>query len=409
MKILLLSQFFDPEPFFKSLPFAKALAKRGHDVEALTGFPNYPGGKVYEGYRIRFFQREVRDGITINRVPLYPNHDQSAKKRVLNYASFALSASLQGWWRVRKPEVVYVYHPPGTVGMPAIWLRRLRGAAIVYDIQDLWPDTINSTGMMSSSRLLRIIDRWMKRVYRACDRIVVLSPGFKKALIERGVPEEKIHVVYNWCDESGVQEAAPDPSLHDPSRFTILFAGTMGKAQGLDSVLAAARLCANQAPQVRFAFIGGGICRADLMAEASTMPNVVFLEPRKPHEMAPILAAADALLVHLIDDPLFRITIPSKTQAYLAAGKPLLMAVNGDAADLVRQADAGVVCAPQDPTAIAAAAMNLASTPASELAAMGDRGREFYRRELSMDVGVDRLVEVFEEAIRVRLGGQSAR
>ena len=125
------------------------MLRRGHEVEVLTGFPNYPGGKLYPGYRVRPWQREIIDGVTVNRVALYPSHDRSAVRRMANYASFALSAAVLGPFLVKKPDVIYVYHPPATVGLPAMVLRALRGCPVVYDVQDLWPDTVVATGMMS--------------------------------------------------------------------------------------------------------------------------------------------------------------------------------------------------------------------------------------------------------------------
>jgi colanic acid biosynthesis glycosyl transferase WcaI len=400
MKLLFLSQFFQPEPFFKALPFAKVLRAKGHEVEALTGFPNYPGGKVYEGYRVKLGMSETMEDVRVHRVPLYPSHDQNSKKRMLNYISFAVSATLLGPFRTGKPDVIYVYHPPGSVGLPAMWLRRLKGAALVYDIQDLWPDTIGSSGMMNQGRIYRTIDRWMKKVYRHCDRIVVLSPGFKRALIERGVPCEKIEVIYNWCDESQVQSCDPDPALSGKTSFKILFAGTMGVLQDLDHVLEAAKMTQDEG--IEFVFVGGGVARAQLEESAKSIPNVTFLAARKPNEMGPLFAAADALLVHLKDDPLFRITIPSKTQAYLAVGKPILMAVKGDAADLVERSGAGLLAEPSNATSIADTARALKILSQAERNAMGERGKAFYQAELSMAVGVARFEEVFADALKTR-------
>jgi glycosyltransferase involved in cell wall biosynthesis len=197
MRILMLTQWFDPEPTFKGLTFAKALRERGHEVEILTGFPNYPGGKVYPGYRIRPFQREVMEGIPVIRVPLYPSHDNSAIRRVANYATFALSAAAIGTAAVKPADVMYVYHPPATVAFPAMLIGSIRRIPFVYDIQDLWPDTLGATGMVNNKSLLKMVGRWCRWTYRAAARIVVLSPGFKELLVARGVPREKIEVIYN--------------------------------------------------------------------------------------------------------------------------------------------------------------------------------------------------------------------
>ncbi len=407
MRILFLAQFFAPEPFFKGLPFALELARRGHHVEVLTGFPNYPGGKVYPGYRILPFQRETLQGIRVNRVPLYPSHSASAIGRVLNYASWALSASLLGPLAVRRADVAYVYHPPATVGLPATVLSALRGIPFVYDIQDLWPDTLATTGMLSNPRILGGIDRWCSFVYRRAAHLVVLSPGFKRKLAERGVPPEKISFIPNWCDETA---GVPPPYNEDVARglgmlgrFNIVFAGTMGKGQALDAVLAAADICAEKNPRIQFVFVGGGIDKARLEEKSRGKRNVLFLPYRPVSEMPALFSVADVLLVHLKDDPLFSITIPSKTQAYLAAAKPILMAVRGDAADIVSAAGAGLLANPGDAGSVAAAALAMAQFPPERLQAMGEAGRHYYQRELCFSHGVSRLEEVFTAVINNRV------
>jgi glycosyltransferase involved in cell wall biosynthesis len=404
MRILMLTQWFAPEPIFKGLPFAKELARRGHEVEVLTGFPNYPGGKVYEGYRVRFFQRENMDGIPVIRVPLYPDHGTSAVKRIANYGSFSLSAALLGALRVQPADVMYVYHPPATIGFPAALISWLRNIPIVYDIQDLWPDTLAATGMLGNKQILKMVGIWCSFVYRQASRIVVLSPGFKNALIERGIPSEKIELIYNWCDESQspisnkYAEAEFAETLGLTKKFNVIFAGTMGKAQSLDAVLDAAALVAKKYPIIQFVFIGGGVEveRLKNRAVQENLANVKFL-PRMPmSEIGAVLQLADVLLVHLKGDPLFRITIPSKTQAYLAAGKPILMGVDGDARDLVDLAGAGVSCSPENPDDIARAVIELFSLPLAEREDMGRRGSEFYRRELSIAAGVEKFEKVFQ-------------
>jgi hypothetical protein len=192
IKVLLLTQWFDPEPTFKGLVFAKALQEQGFDVEVLTGFPNYPGGKVYPGYRVRWIQREIMDGVHVTRVPLYPSHDQSALKRAFNYVSFLMSSLIYGLFFARRFDVIYAYHPPLSVGITASLLKVFRRKPLVFDVPDMWPDTLRATGMLGNERLLRFIGKVCDWVYRRSDAVVVLSPGFKNLLIERGVPAEKI-------------------------------------------------------------------------------------------------------------------------------------------------------------------------------------------------------------------------
>jgi colanic acid biosynthesis glycosyl transferase WcaI len=410
MKVLFLSQWFDPEPMFKGLAFAKALRDRGHDVQVLTGFPNYPEGKLYSGYRLRLLKREVLDGIEVIRVPLYPSHDSSALRRVANYVSFALAASVIGPWAVRRADIIYVYHPPATVALPALVIGTLRGIPFVYDIQDLWPDTLAATGMVRSRVLLRLVDWWCRLTYEMADQIVVLSQGFKRVLMQRGVKESKVEVIYNWWEEGSAAMASPNAILsREPGlqgRFNVVFAGTMGKAQALETVLQAAQIVKSSEPDVQFIFVGGGteVERLRDLAREMKLDNVVFEARRAETEIGAILRAADLLLVHLKDDPLFAVTIPSKTQAYMAAGRPIVMAVRGEAAELVERAHAGVACPPEDAEGLAKRIIELRRSPKERLQEMGENGREFYRRELSMQVAVGR----FEELFRLVISGRNA-
>jgi colanic acid biosynthesis glycosyl transferase WcaI len=401
MRILMLSQWFDPEPFYKGMPFAKELVKLGHEVEVLTGFPNYPEGKVYDGYRIKFFQRETMDGIPVIRVPLYPSHDTSATKRIANYVSFSVSAALFGLALVRRPDVIYVYHPPITISFPAIILSFFYRIPFIYDIQDLWPDTLAATGMLDSAAALWMVDKWCRFIYSQAAKIVVLSPGFKEMLIKRGVSCDRIEVIYNWCDEDHFQGGVRDENLARElglsDRFNIVFAGTMGRAQALGRVLDAAVLLREKYPRVQFVFVGGGIYVKKLKAKANELRlrNVLFLPRRPVSEIGAILNLADVLLVHLKDDPLFRITIPSKTQAYMAAGRPILMAVKGDGSELVKRAKTGLTCVPGNPKGIAEAVEKFFIMPQEELELMGSNGKKFYEQELSLHIGAQRFEKIF--------------
>jgi glycosyltransferase involved in cell wall biosynthesis len=409
--VLLLTQWFDPEPTFKGLVFARELVAQGFNVEVVTGFPNYPGGKVYAGYKIKLIQRETIDGVQITRLPLYPNHDQSAIKRVLNYASFAASALVYGLFVAQRADVMYAYHPPLTVGIAASLIRWVRGIPLVYDIQDMWPDTLRATGMLNNPRALALVGRVCDWVYKRVDRVVVLSPGFKCLLVQRGVPESKIDVIYNWADEFALTSPMGAVSADFPGldRFKVMFAGNMGKAQALDAVLDAAAILQARGSRASLVMLGGGVevCRLKTRVLEMKLCNVVFLPPVPMSEVGTVLAAADVLLVHLRKDPLFEITIPSKTQAYMAVGKPLLMAVNGDAADLVNQAACGLTAESESPQALADAVDTLAAMPDNDLKKMGENASRYYRKSLSLKVGVGKFAEVFESlGLKVRGAGQ---
>lgn len=405
MRILILTQWFQPEPFYKGVPFAKALMEKGHQVQVLTGFPNYPTGKLYPGYKIRFYQKEQIDGVDIVRVPLYPSHDSSALGRIANYLSFAFFAALLGPWLIKKPDVIYAYHPPPTIYLPAFVLKSLYRVPAVYDIQDFWPDTLAATGMFKNTFGLKVVDMYCRLFYRAANKMVVLCPGFKKKLVEKGVSLDKIEIIYNWFDEKNLTSDATGVDLPNvlarKDLFKILFAGNMGKAQALYSVLEAAKIVNHSNPKIQFIFIGGGVDVENLKTKTRQMSlsNVHFLPPVPPEQINLFFQAADVLLVHLKKDPLFEITIPSKIQAYMAAGKPILTAVPGDAADVVRRAGAGLECMSEDVQGLAEAAIRFSQLSESQLRQMGENGRQYYMENMSMPVGVGRFESLFESVL----------
>ena len=403
VRVLLMTQWFDPEPTFKGIVFARELVRQGFEVEVITGFPNYPGGKIYPGYKIKLLQKEQIEGVSVTRVPLYPSHDKSNIGRVLNYLSFACSLMIYGLFS-KKADVIYAYHPPLTVGIAASIVGFFRRVPVVSDIQDMWPDTLSSTGMISNKRVLTIVGKVCKWVYKRSTKIVVLSPGFRTLLVERGVPPEKIEVIYNWCAEDAIAQAPGEQrAVFKPdAKFRILFAGNMGLAQALDVVLDAAALLATAAPDIEFVFLGGGLEVNNLkqLAQKLDLQNVVFLPPVPMAEVGAYLNSADALLVHLKKDELFKITIPSKTQAYMAAGRPILMAVDGDAADLVSNSQSGVVAKSGDAQSIADAAIKLLAASADERQAMAVSGKAFYNANLSLSRGVERFGSIFKSLAR---------
>lgn len=405
MRILLLSQYYWPETLFKGLLYAKELERQGHTVEVLTGFPNYPEGKVFPGYKVKFLQREVLEGIPVLRVPLYPSHDTSGFSRILNYLSFALAAALIGPWVVKRPDVIYVYHGNATIGLPAWVIGLTRRAPFILDIQDLWPDTITHSGMLPRmlQPMLPLLDAWCRFIYRRSTAIAVLSHGFKATLVSRGVPPGKVHVIFNWCDPVVVQPYPMDPTEETllAGKFNVVMAGNMGPLQGLGVVLEAAQSLAEQLPDVQFVLVGGGVERPRLEQRAKELglTNVLFLPRRPMTQINALLYRADALLVHLKDDPLFAITIPSRIQAYLAVGRPILCGVRGNASELVQEAQAGVSFTPGDRAGLIQAVTEVHALPAQARKAMGERGSRFYQDKLSLPVGTGAFIRLFEQVL----------
>jgi len=403
MKILFIAHYFQPEPnFFMGLPFAKALQEQGHQVQVLTGFPNYPSGKIYDGYKVKFIQKEIMEGVPVIRVPLYPSHDRSSAKRMFSYMSLSFSQAAIGPWAVDKADVAYVTQGPATIGLPAIMHKILRRIPFVYSIQDMWPDTLLSTGMFNNKLGLKMVNWWCKRVYNAAAKIVVIAPGMKERLIERGVPEDKIEVIYNWCDDALICREEPNEKLKKQlgldGKFNIIFAGNMGKAQAMEVVIKAADILQNDCKNAQFVLIGSGVEVENLkrMTNELSLNNVKFLGRKPITEIGSFLRLADVLLVHLKNDPLFEITVPSKTQAYLATGKPVLIGVKGDAARLVEDANAGLSCEPENPQSIADTVKRFYQMDKEQLIHMGNNAANYYDSNLSFKIAVKKIVETFK-------------
>jgi len=397
VRILLISQWWQPEQAFKGLPFALGLKNRGHEVEVLTGFPNYPGGKLYPGYSVKPWQRETMAGISILRTALYPSHDSSGFKRVVNYLSFSFSSFLLAPFFLKKPDVIYVFNLV-TLGPTALLLKVFYRCPLVYDIQDIWPDSVVASGMLRGTWLFRALNGWCNFLYRYIDSIVVLSPGYKALLMERNVPENKIEVIYNWDpgeNELAVSDCGP---IHlNPDCFNIIYAGNIGRAQNLETVLLAADLVRNEYDNVHFTFIGNGVDVEKLkkMAVDMKLTNVTFLSRMPQAQLKRYLRSSDALLVHLKNDPIFRSSIPSKTQTCLAAGKPILMGVRGDAAELIRRSEAGLTFEPENVASLVDQIKIIAGMKKEELENMGQNGIGFYKTNLSFQTALAQFERLF--------------
>lgn len=415
MKVLLLSQWYQPEPEPRVHALAKGLAARGHQVTAVTGVPNYPGGRIYPGYRLSPTPRvEWMDGVRVVRVPLYPERSRSVTKRAANYATFALSAALYGPLMAGPTDVVWAYHPPLSIILPAIAVSFLRKAPLVLEIQDLWPESLEATGMVRNKRILRAIDRFGRWAYRRADALSVISPGFKRHLGAKGVESNRITTIPNWADELVYRPAPADSALSRErgwaGRFNILYAGNMGPAQDLGRVLDAAALL-RTSPEIHFVFVGDGLDVEALRGRAvlEGLTNVHFEERVEPEMVARLAAIADALLIHLRKDPLFEITIPSKTISSLACGRPILSVVAGDAGEIVEGSGAGLVCPPGDPAALAAGAKAMYRASPEQRAAWAAAARSCFLERFSQAHLLDQYEQLFGELKhRRRRAGESA-
>lgn len=391
MRVAFITQWYDPEVGSAAIPGAivRALQAGGHEVEVITGFPNYPYGRLYDGYRLRPYLRESIRGVTVHRVPLYPSHDRSPVRRILNFLSFMLSVSTLGATLARRCQVALVYSTPGTVGMAGVVLRRVFRRPFVLYIQDVWPDTVTATGMLPR-RLNRpvewVLHRFCNSVYRSAARIAVISPGMKTLLVERGVPAEKVDVVFNWVDESVFRPVAGRPV---GEAFEVMYAGNIGDVQGLEVAVRAVARLGEESPVV-LRLVGSGVAVQSLQRlaeELDVADRVRFEGPRDIKEMSAVMATADLQLVCLRDDPLFHLTMPSKIQAILATGQPLVTCAPGDAALLTLESGAGWAVEAGDVDGLAKALCAASECSPEELAQRGVAGRAFYEQRLGAAVG----------------------
>jgi glycosyltransferase involved in cell wall biosynthesis len=398
MRILYLTQWFEPEPnIIKGLAFVRALQAAGHEVTVVTGLPNYPTGRLYPGYRMRLIQREMLDGVSVTRLALYPSHDKSALRRSLNFLSFFFAVLAYCLLRARKFDLAYVYHPPITVGLAAALAGCVRRLPFLLDVQDLWPETVSTTGLTGADRLSPAIRLMCAFTYTRAALIVAQSQGMGDALAARGVQRAKLRVIRNWATaEEPLPDQPVDPAERAP--FTIVYAGNFGRAQGLSTVIEAARILARERQDIAIRLIGDGVESAELHEQARGVPGVLVEERIPQAAMRAVFADADALLLHLRNEPLFDITIPSKTQAYLAAGRPIVAGVGGEAASLLDQADAGIVVGPEDAPALAGAIGRMADFPHPLRRSMGASGARFYQQHLSFASGIEHTLAALQNA-----------
>jgi colanic acid biosynthesis glycosyl transferase WcaI len=402
MRILVLSQFYDPEPVSFPHDLAMGLLEKGHKVSAITAIPNYPYDHFYPGYRLRPWQREVRDGIPVLRLPLIPDHSRSARRRILNYASFMATSSLLGPFGSGRADVMYVWHPPLTMGVSASTIGLLRRIPFVYAVYDLWPEAVAATGISNNQVLFKALRRLESFVYRRAAAIIAISPGFKRNLISKGVPADKIHVFNHWANDSIYRPVPPDQSLAEEvgmaGLFNVFFGGNIGLAQALETVVHTAQRLSHL-PDIQFLFAGDGMDkpRLEALAQEQGLTNVRFLG-RQPEERMPYLyALSDVLLAHFKKDPLFEISVPGKLFAYLACQRPILMASEGDAADIVNAAGAGVTCPAEDPDALARAVLKLYQMSPDQRAEMGAAARQAFLRQYFRGVLLQRHEELLSQ------------
>lgn len=407
LRILIVSQYFWPEPF-RINDLAAELIARGNEVTVLTGLPNYPEGKIYPPYREDPARFANFHGAPVHRVRVVPRGTNSLQLLV-NYFSFVLSAWLAGPRKLRGLDfdAIFVFQTsPITSALPALRLRRRKRSPLLMWVLDLWPETLSAVGVIKSRRLLRMIGVLVRFIYRRCDNILVQSLAFYGDVARYAGGTERIRYFPGWAEpvfagDKGDITRAPELAPY-AGDFKILFAGNIGHAQDFPTVIAAADLL-RDVPDLRWIVLGEGRAASQARAEVERkglLNTVVFLGRFPLERMPSFFTAADALLVSLRDEPIWAMTVPGKVQSYLASGKPLLGVLNGEGARIIREAGAGLAGPAGDPHALADNVRRLMGMSSEQRAALGEQGRAYSAHEFDRS----KLVDNLEDWIRILRG-----
>lgn len=405
VQILIVSQYFWPENF-RVNDLTQELVKRGHGVTVLTGIPNYPAGKVFDAFKADPDAFDHYAGAKVCRVPMFARGTGSLRL-LLNYLSFVLAACLFGPWRLRGQffDVIFVFEPsPVTVGLPAVLLGRLKQAPVVFWALDLWPETLAAVGVVRSPKVLAAIGCLVSFIYNRCALVLGQSRGFLKNIAKYCDDSSKIRYFPSWAEDVFCQDDlkyAPEVPRVEGA-FNVLFAGNVGESQDFPAVLDAAESLKHN-PAIRWLVVGDGRMTDWLRAEVSRrgLEQSFLLLGRFPVERMPsFYVHADALLVSLKRDPAFSLTIPGKVQSYLMAGLPLLGMLDGEGANVIRNAEAGLVCSAGDAACLAQSVLRLAAMSRVERLRLGSNGRDYANKEFNREVLMDRLEGWFVELAR---------
>lgn len=399
MRVLLVTQYFYPENF-KSNDVAFELARRGYDVTVLTGLPNYPGGKVFDGYGIFRQRKETINGVKVLRTLVVPRGKGGGVRLALNYMSWAFIASVWAFFMslFNRYDAVIVHETsPITQGFPALVVKWMRRVPMYFWVLDLWPESLQAAGNISNRHVLGFFAWVAKLMYRNSEKILISSRGFRESILDKGDFEDKLVYFPNWAED--VFAASPDvqvPAL--PDGFKVMFAGNVGEAQDFDNVLRAAMLL--KGTGVRLIVLGDGRKKAwaDSFVAENGLEDVVFMMGRHPLETMPaFFSQADVLFLSLKNDYIFSLTAPAKLQAYMASGKPVLAMVDGEARNLIEDAECGLSCAAGDYEAFAQCVLTIKSMSADERAGMGRNGKKYFDKYFRKDKCIDSLCNLLND------------
>jgi len=394
MRILVVTQYFWPENF-RINDLVSELIKRGHEITILTGIPSYPNMEVYYKFINNPSEYNSYQGANIIRVPMI-TRGNAGLKLVINYLSFAISASIIGIYRLRglSFDSIFVFEPsPITVGIPAIILRKLKKAPLIFWVLDLWPDTLKAVGTVKSDFFLKAIGILVSFIYKRCDLILGQSQSFIvhiKNLSGHG----RVKYFPSWAESIfQINSDHIESAQANLEKFNITFAGNIGKSQDFPAIIEAIDLLKNNS-HIHWTFVGDGRYSEWLKKEIQNrgLETSVSIEGRHPIEKMPVFfSQSDALLVSLKDEPIFAMTIPGKLQAYLKTGKPILGMLNGEGARIITQSGCGISCNAGDSKGLAEAVINLSQMTNEQRLNIGAKGKEFSLLEFDRDILISRL------------------
>lgn len=366
MKILIISDNFPPEvnaPATRTWEHCRRWVEQGAEVTVITCAPNFPQGKVYPGYRNRLYQRETVDGINVIRVWSFITANEGFVKRVLDYLSFAFTAFWAGLFQ--KCDVIIATSPQFFTTLPGFALSVLKRRPWIFELRDLWPESIAAVGAMEESRLLRWFERLELFMYRRAARVIAVTEAFKHNLVRRGIDADKVHVITNGVDREKFRPIRKDAELLSElgleGKFVYGYIGTHGMAHGLEFI--AESLAHLDDPNIHFLFVGGGAYKKTVLeiADRLRLKNATFLDPVPKEEVPRYLSIMDAALVPLRRSDTFKTVIPSKIFECAAMEKPILLGVDGQAREIVEEYNAGLFFMPEDRDAFIGEAKRLAS------------------------------------------------
>ena len=398
MRVLILTQYFAPENTPIPTEIVNGLKVRGHQVRVLTSFPNYPEGRIFDGYRQRWRSRSEQAGVDILRVPMIIDHSQRAWMRMLNYISFALSTASARRF-ARGADVVYVYATQMTPALGPWFWRMTGGAPYVLHVQDLWPDSIIGSSLAGGSKSTQFIEAtlnpWLRSVYRRASAVIGIAPTMVAILERRGVSPKRARLVYNW---SGQVSAAPpqlrDAALNETTR--LVYAGNVGDMQDLETVVRAA--AATSDAGIRLTIVGDGVAKPRLLqiVEDLNAKNITFKDPIPVGKMAAVYETTDFGLVTLKELPAFKGTIPSKFQSLLAHGVPVLTTVQGDVRSICEKEQVGLTALPGSVSDMERMFREAASCTEEHRAQMAQAAWKLARNQFSLDTAMNAIETILQ-------------